>query len=101
MALERLRKELKEIQRDPPASCSVGLAGDDIFHWQATIIGPYDSPYAHGVFLVDIHFPPEYPFNPPEVSFRTNVFHPNINNKGDICLDILEEHWSPLLPCPT
>uniref|UniRef100_J3MEI9 UBC core domain-containing protein n=1 Tax=Oryza brachyantha TaxID=4533 RepID=J3MEI9_ORYBR len=74
-----------------------GPAAEDMFHWQATIMGPADSPYAGGVFLVSIHFPPDYPFKPPKVAFKTKVFHPNINSNGSICLDILKEQWSPAL----
>ncbi|KAL8462055.1 hypothetical protein ACS0TY_033218 [Phlomoides rotata] len=76
---------------------NAGPVGEDMFHWQATIMGPSDSPFAGGVFLVTIHFPPDYPFKPPKVSFKTKVFHPNINSNGSICLDILKEQWSPAL----
>lgn len=97
MASKRILKELKDLQKDPPTSCSAGPVGEDMFHWQATIMGPADSPYAGGVFLVSIHFPPDYPFKPPKVAFKTKVFHPNINSNGSICLDILKEQWSPAL----
>ncbi|XP_027187697.1 ubiquitin-conjugating enzyme E2-17 kDa-like isoform X1 [Cicer arietinum] len=97
MASKRILKELKDLQKDPPTSCSAGPVAEDMFHWQATIMGPADSPYTGGVFLVSIHFPPDYPFKPPKVAFRTKVFHPNINSNGSICLDILKEQWSPAL----
>ncbi|CAL9087827.1 ubiquitin-conjugating enzyme [Musa troglodytarum] len=97
MASRRILKELKELQKDPPTSCSAGPVVEDMFHWQATIMGPSDSPFAGGIFLVNIRFPPDYPFKPPMVSFCTKVFHPNINSDGGICLDILKDQWSPAL----
>ena len=97
MASKRIQKELQDLQRDPPTSCSAGPVGEDLFHWQATIMGPADSPYTGGVFFVMIHFPPDYPFKPPKVNFQTKVYHPNINSNGSICLDILKEQWSPAL----
>uniref|UniRef100_A0AAY4BIW2 E2 ubiquitin-conjugating enzyme n=1 Tax=Denticeps clupeoides TaxID=299321 RepID=A0AAY4BIW2_9TELE len=97
MALKRIQKELHDLQRDPPAQCSAGPVGEDLFHWQATIMGPSDSPYQGGVFFLTIHFPTDYPFKPPKVAFTTKIYHPNINSNGSICLDILRSQWSPAL----
>eukprot|EP01071_Lankesteria_metandrocarpae_P010035 Lankesteria_metandrocarpae@DN5274_c1_g2_i6.p1 len=97
MALKRINKELSDLNRDPPTNCSAGPVGDDMFHWQATIMGPEDSPYAGGVFFLNIQFPNDYPFKPPKVNFTTRIYHCNINQSGAICLDILKDQWSPAL----
>jgi len=95
--IQRLKKELEELQNNPPTNCSAGIVEDDIYHWQATILGPHSSPYENGVFYLRIEFPQDYPFKPPRVSFITKIYHCNINNTGNICLDILKDQWSPAL----
>jgi ubiquitin-conjugating enzyme E2 D/E len=97
MAAKRIQNELKDIQRDPPSSCSAGPEGDTIYKWAAVIFGPDDSPYAGGAFKLSIEFPEDYPFRPPHVRFITKVYHPNISASGSICLDILKDQWSPAL----
>ncbi|XP_005108476.1 ubiquitin-conjugating enzyme E2 2 [Aplysia californica] len=97
MAMKRIQKELQDLGRDPPSNCSAGPVGDDMFQWQATILGPADSPYQGGVFFLTITFPSDYPFKPPKVAFSTKIYHPNINSNGSICLDILRSQWSPAL----
>ena len=97
-AIKRIQKELQEIIRDPPATCSAGPAEDsNYFIWNATLLGPEDSPYFEGVFFLNINFASDYPYKPPKVIFTTKIYHPNIDPVGNICLDILKDQWSPAL----
>lgn len=94
---KRLRSELKEVTTSPPEDCSAGIQGDDILHWVATIHGPKGSPFEGGIFELDIKFTQQYPFKPPTIKFKTPIYHPNIDRRGNICLDILKDQWSPAL----
>ena len=97
MALKRLQKEVSEIQKDTPVNCSAGPNNNDLFNWEATIIGPTETPYEGGIFKLKILFPADYPFKPPKITFETRIYHPNINANGGNCLDILKDQWSPAL----
>lgn len=64
---------------------------EDMFHWEGYIIGVDDTPYSGGHFKVDITFTNNYPMEPPNILFKTKIFHPNISENGMICLSILRQ----------
>ena len=97
MSTRRITKEAADFKKDTPENCSAGPRGDNIYLWDAVILGPTDTPYSGGVFNLEIYFPTEYPFKPPKVVFTTRIYHPNISTQGAICLDILKDQWSPAL----
>lgn len=97
MALKRIKRELEIITTEPIDNVSAGPIKDNLFKWEATLLGPDESPYENGVYFLDISFPPEYPFKPPRIRFSTKIYHCNINENGGICLDILKDKWSPAL----
>lgn len=68
---------------------------DNVMKWNAVIIGPNDTPYEDGTFRLVLQFDEQYPNKPPSVKFLSPMFHPNVYASGDLCLDILQNRWSP------
>jgi len=97
MSARRITKEIADLRKDAPDNCSAGPRGENMYLWDAVIMGPSDTPFAGGVFKLEIFFPTDYPFKPPKVLFTTKIYHPNISTQGAICLDILKDQWSPAL----
>ena len=95
--MQRLNKEYNDIMKNPPNGISAGPKDNNMFEWDATLVGPSGTPYEGGVFYLNITFPSNYPYVPPKVVFKTPIFHCNVNSRGEICLDILKSTWSPAL----
>lgn len=86
----------------------------NLFQWHATIPGPSGSVYEGGIFNVEIILPDDYPyaahpfsksikthsvcrFSAPKATFLTKIYHMNISERGQVCVDLLKHNWSPAL----
>ncbi|CAL6360715.1 unnamed protein product [Bathycoccus prasinos] len=93
----RLQSDLRSIRIEPPEGCSASPHSDDnLFVWSATICGPQDSPWEGGIFSLRLTFSDSYPASAPRVRFVSEMFHPNIYPDGTLCMDTIQEQWSPV-----
>ncbi|ORX41192.1 ubiquitin-conjugating enzyme [Kockovaella imperatae] len=94
-AKRRLIRDFKRLASDPPVGISGSPNPDNIMIWNAVIFGPPDTPFEDGSFRLTLTFSDSYPNKPPTVRFVSKMFHPNIYSNGELCLDILQNRWSP------
>ncbi|KAJ2355484.1 Ubiquitin-conjugating enzyme E2 2 [Coemansia sp. RSA 2618] len=91
----RLMRDFKRLQKDPSEGVSGSPCTDNIMLWNAVIFGPSETPFEDGTFKLSLKFEESYPNKPPAVRFITKMFHPNVYTNGELCLDILQNRWSP------
>lgn len=94
-ARRRLMRDFKKMQEEQPSGVSGAPSDDNIMVWNALILGPQDTPFEDGTFKLKLVFTEEYPNRPPSVKFISDMFHPNVYADGSICIDILQNRWSP------
>ena len=100
-------EEYKELNGSPITNCgvTVGLVNEDCYDdWKITLVPPKDTSYKGGLFILNIHFPEDYPKTAPEVYFITPIYHVNVNpcvpkaegdeSLGHVCISTLN-WWKP------
>ncbi|KII85544.1 hypothetical protein PLICRDRAFT_701046 [Plicaturopsis crispa FD-325 SS-3] len=97
MTLKRIHREIADVKKEDLGPITLGPTEDSLFVWKGSIPGPKGSCYEGGVFKVNINLAPDYPFSAPKVTFGTRIYHMNISDSGNICIDILKHNWSPAL----
>ena len=99
--MKYLKNEFQQLQNDPILSlgATVGLPNpSNIFHWNITLLGPVDTPYAGGMFFLTADFPDDYPEKKPEIKFTNKIYHLNVRESdGHICISTLNQ-WVPRTP---
>ncbi|PWW74218.1 UBC-like protein [Tuber magnatum] len=96
----RLAQDHSALRSAPPPDYFFppNTASDDLTSLQIFLAGPTQTPFETGLFQIHLRIPPTYPAEPPKASFKTKIFHPNVDERsGDVCVDTLKRDWKPTL----
>ncbi|TNV75222.1 hypothetical protein FGO68_gene14919 [Halteria grandinella] len=94
--LVRVLRDTQRFQNDPVEGAYLEPSIINPLLIIAIIAGPNQTPFEGGLFKVELFFPNDYPFRAPYITFKTKIYHPNINHYGGVCNRFLKE-WISLL----
>ncbi|KAK6380603.1 uncharacterized protein PV06_09767 [Exophiala oligosperma] len=81
------------LEADDPRSLA-----DDLTQLNVLITGAEGTPYSQGLWLLHLRAPLDYPKSPPKATFKTRIYHPNIEEStGAVCLETLKRDWKSSL----
>lgn len=90
-----LWRQQQELLRKAPDCVNPIINNEDPLDIQADIIGPKGTPYEEGIFRVKLCIPGDFPQAAPKGLFVTKIYHPNVSEKGEICVNTLKKDWNP------
>lgn len=71
MAVQRILKEISDLQKDPPDNFMVMVDQEDIFTFYFTLRGAPGSDFEGGLYHGKIILPSDYPLRAPDLIFIT------------------------------
>ena len=93
--MNALYKQGNYLKKHPINGIHYYYNDNDITDIQADIEGPEGTPYEGGIFRVKIKIPINFPNVAPKGIFLTKIYHPNISEQGEICVNTLKRDWDP------
>ena len=60
-------------------------------------IRPSTGYWKGAVYQFRYQVPDDYPYKPPKITCLNKIYHPNIDPKGNVDLNILRRDWKPIL----
>lgn len=96
-----LVKEIPEMESTLPTTCKVKFDDPNQLHSFNLVISPDEGYWQGGKFKFHLLVMEEYNMVPPKVKCLTKLWHPNINEEGEICLSLLRQNsidglgWAP------
>ncbi|KAL4817962.1 hypothetical protein BDW67DRAFT_158248 [Aspergillus spinulosporus] len=106
--MKRIRKEFAILESSLPSGIFVRSWESRIDLLRIMFIGAASTPYEYAPYVIDMHFPSDFPHSPPSAFFHSwgtgqGSINPNLSEDGKICLSLLgtwptrdlDERWSP------
>ena len=90
-----LWRQQQELLKHSPEYVTPVINNEDPLDIQMDLEGPKATPYEGGIFRVKLLIPNGFPNTAPKGVFITKIFHPNISEKGEICVNALKKDWNP------
>ncbi|XP_014782410.1 NEDD8-conjugating enzyme UBE2F isoform X2 [Octopus bimaculoides] len=96
-----LVKEVPEMEENLPKTCNITFEDANVLHMFDLSIHPDEGYWHGGTFHFHIEVPDEYNIVPPKVRCETRIWHPNIDEDGEVCLSLLRQNsydmmgWAP------
>ncbi|KAH7826569.1 putative ubiquitin-conjugating enzyme 1, E2-like protein [Monocercomonoides exilis] len=96
-SIESSDPKIIAIRDTPPEGITASpVSEENLFVWDAILVGPSETPWEGGLFPLRLQFPDNYPEKPPSIRFQCEMFHPNVFQNGQICLDVIQKLWTPI-----
>ena len=93
--IKALWRQQQELLKKSPEYVTPIINPEDPLDIQCDLEGPKATPYECGIFRVKLIISNEFPTQAPKGIFITKIFHPNISEKGEICVNTLKKDWNP------
>ncbi|KAE8149300.1 ubiquitin-conjugating enzyme/RWD-like protein [Aspergillus avenaceus] len=99
-SLKRLAADHAALHDDLPPNYLLPAdeSSDDLTQLTTLLAGPQGTPYSQGLWRVHLKMPDDYPKSPPKATFKTRIWHPNVEEStGAVCVDTLKRDWKSTL----
>ena len=93
--IKALWRQQQELLKKSPEYITPIINPEDPLDIQCDLEGPKATPYEYGIFRVKLIISNDFPTQAPKGLFITKIFHPNISEKGEICVNTLKKDWNP------